>query len=456
LTLHYFKVLQRLQMKQERYGVRLCWAPSVRDPARTFFGRIESGKAQILAAALAKLPAKPTPPVAPTAENTAEPQPAKKWYRSEITDANAWTLGGGMNANYDVDIDFGTGYEWDGDTQAVTNAIEIFTDRPQSSVHRRIVGVPFPAPDDAGNKLRVKLHIDAPDWFGGPGIGFQVGATFQMPADPTALQNVENTVYADTFAAYQTALADWTDQVATATAKAQESAEDFAQRLSGHLSPLNEMVSQIVEQNFPADVRDECWEIDLWQKIFDWERATFMAYPGWWSSGESRDPLLDPSDFVNASWAKLYLPVRPGMEKLALRWIFGKALEQPLDAPIEARFDEIVADLRKYRTNVLGTPDEAAELTTECQEWEEKALCIAKWTDLMPTDGTHVEVVQGVTSAVDAITAKEIADAAELRTALLESEKRSAQLKDKALVHMTEPATVGVRIGMGTTDLETK
>ena len=80
-------------------------------------------------------------------------------------------------------------------------------------------------------------------------------------------------------------------------------------------------MSQVIERNFPASVRDERWEIDYWQRIFDWERASYDAYPSWWSRSSPRDPELDPSDFVNASWAELYLPVRPGLELAALRWI---------------------------------------------------------------------------------------------------------------------------------------
>lgn len=62
-------------------------------------------------------------------------------------------------------------------------------------------------------------------------------------------------------------------------------------------------------------VRYELWEIDFWQRVFDWEPASFVAYPSWWSGGDAREPELDPSDFLNASWAKLYIPSEP-----AQRW----------------------------------------------------------------------------------------------------------------------------------------
>jgi len=69
----------------------------------------------------------------------------------------------------------------------------------------------------------------------------------------------------------------------------------------------------------------------------------------------------------------------------------------------------------------------------------------------MSTDGTHLEVVQGATNAADDITQREIADAAELREALLESEKWSAKLKEQAHDQMTQPATIDVHVGAGDT-----
>jgi hypothetical protein len=138
------------------------------------------------------------------------------------------------------------------------------------------------------------------------------------------------------------------------------------------------------------------------------------------------------------------------MEVLALRWIFGKGIATRLSQAEESRFASLVEDMRNFRGTVLGAPEELAELTEECQEVKEASYCMATWTELMPSDGTHIEVIQGTTTGADAITAQEIADAAGLRTALVESEKRSATLKDKALDQMSEAATVEVQIGAGT------
>jgi hypothetical protein len=323
--------------------------------------------------------------------------------------------------------------------------ITVITKRKQEDVSRWVVGTPYSFQDGGANKLRVRVHIGAPVWVNGPSISFQVGATFNQDVTITE-HSTGDTKYADDLAAYRTALKAWTDQRDAALAAANEAADAFEKSMINGLSPINEMVSQVIELYFPASVRDECWEIDFWQRLFDWERAAFVAYPGWWSSGDARDPLLDPSDFINASWAKLYLPVKVGMERLALRWIFGKSLAVPLAPEVESRFDTLIKDLSKFRLDVLGAVDEVTELTNECQEAPEKYRCLATWDELMPTDGTHVEVVQGITTAADVITDQEIADAAGLREAVLESKKRAAKLKDKAYDQMTEPATIKVRV----------
>lgn len=445
LTLHYFKVLQRLKMMQERYGVRLCWAPSVKDPAFTFFEKIRKGRQHILDEAMKNLPPQPIEPAAPSSSGAPTSTTREtKSFISPIKDADKWNALGGQGADYDTDIPYDNGYTWDGNVSTVEASINVITDRPK--VSRGVKGIPYVIQNESGNNLRVCVHIGASEWLRGPGIKFQVGATFYK--DVTITQQAgENTKYNDDLADYRTRLKAWTDQRDATLAAANEAADAFEKRMADGLSPLNEMISQIIEQHFPPSVRDECWEIDYWQRLFDWERASFIAYPSWWSSGETRNPILDPSDFINASWAKLYLPVKVGMERFALRWIFGKTLAVPLAKEVESRFDVLVDDLRKFRLDELGAVDEVAELTKECQEAPEKYRCLATWIELMPTDGTHVEVVQGVTNAADAIKSQEIADAARLREAELESEKQSARLKDKAHDQMTHPATIEVHVG---------
>jgi hypothetical protein len=447
ITLNYFKVLQCLELKQERYGVRLCWAPAVKNPALTFYDKIRKGRQSILDDAAANIPPPPEEPKPSTeAGAPSTTTVGTKWVESELIAANSWHVDGGMRADYQVDLPQPDGFDWDEDTGAIESSLSIVSDRPHDTISRYLVGSPYAVQDDEGPKLRVTVRIEAPPWLGGPGIEFQLGARFRQQVTTTAQDN-QDTKYNDDLTAYRTALSDWTQKRDEAMAQAQTAANAFEQQMLQSLSPINEMVSQIIEQHFPPSVRDECWEIDYWQRLFDWERASFVAYPAWWSSVEARDPLLDPSDFLNASWAKLYLPVRAGMERLALRWIYGKAIVSPLAHDVEARIDALVKDVSGFRQKYFGTPDETAELTEECQAVDEQAYCIAAWQEVMPTDGTHLEVIQGFTTAADAITSREIDDAATLRTALIDNEQKRSTLKDKAASQITEPAKVIVRVG---------
>ena len=359
VTLHCFKVLQRIQLRQERYGARLCWAPSIKDPAQTFFDKIKKGRKAIIDQAKERLPLKPQEPPPPSSTGAGSTTKREtKTIVSPIMVADKWGLSGDMSADYDVDIVFDKDWSWDGDIAAIEQSISIMTKRPQDTVSRWVKGTPYAVTEDASSKLRVQIHIGAPSWLGGPGIKFQISANFVKDVTITGQQVAENTKYNDDLAAYRTALKEWTDNEATAMANAYAAGDEFEKALIAGLSPINEMISQVVEQHFPPSVRDECWEVDYWQRLFDWERASFATYPTWWSSVQARNPLLDPSDFINASWAKLYLPVRLGMERLALRWIFGKAVAIPLAKEVERRFDDVIEDLRKFRGNVLGAPEE--------------------------------------------------------------------------------------------------
>ncbi|WP_243300019.1 hypothetical protein [Bacillus litorisediminis] len=446
ITLHYFKVLQRLQMTQERYGARLCWAPNIENPAIKFFEKIQKGRQYIIDESLKKLPPMPVEPPAPGSSGSPTTTKTEtKIFYSSIREADKWGLSGDMSAEYQVDIPFTSDFSWDG--QVPNIKIQIITDREQKDVSRWVVGMPYPAEGSSGQVLRVTIHIGAKMWIMGPGISYQVGATFTKNTTITE-QTGENTIYNDALADYRIRLKEWTDLRDAALAQANDEADAFEKRMVETLSPVNEMVSQVIEKYFVPGVRNELWEIDYWQRLFDWERAAFVAYPSWWSGGEMRKPTVDPSDFINASWAKLYLPVRVGMEHHALRWIFGKSVALPLSQEEEDKFDEVVNQLNTYRSEVIGSVDEVAPLTKAGQEAPEPFRSLATWYELMPTDGTHIEVMQGATSAADSVTTKEIDDASELRRIVLEGEKLSNQLKDKAQKEMKNPSS-SVHVGIG-------
>ncbi|MBQ1066101.1 hypothetical protein [Micromonospora sp. D75] len=444
ITLHYFKVLQRLELAHERYGARVCWAPTIKDPALAFAQKITGGRQRIRDNAVAALPPMPVKPERPPRGAPAAVE-TRVVYSAVVT-LDKWGFTGDMSADYDIDVTLDAGWEWDGNVDTIRQNLNLITRRPPTAIAAQVVGVPVVTEADGRPVLRVRIHVGAASWLGGPGAQAQIAAGFRRT--PTVVdQTADDAAYNALVAGYLTDLQEWQDRRDAALAAAETAGDEFEARLRAGFSPVNEMVSQIVEAHFPASVRDEAWEIDFWHRVFDWERASFVAYPGWWSGGDARAPERDPGDFVNASWAKLYLPVRAGMELAALRWIFGKVVATRLAPEVERELEAFVDELTAYRAGHLGTGDEMPELSTECQDVPERVYCLAKWTELMPTDGTHLEVVQGVTTAADEVTAKEISDAEALRAALLDGEVQTNRLRTRAYDQMTEPADVDIRLG---------
>jgi hypothetical protein len=451
LTLLYFKVMQRLKLAQERYGVRLCWAISVKDPASVFAGKLQAAREAAVAEALSMLSPEPQPPMAPPASGQTTPTPQREYgvAASEVRAADKWGFSGDMSADYPVDINIPEGFRWDGDMTKVH--VTLYSKRPAHTIGGSIKGLPIMV---NGSTLRVTVHIGAGVWFGGPGIDYQVqvGTVKETPLPERASQDE---AYNNAVLSYQTAHRDWEDKREAALAAGRAEGERRVQEMRAQLSPVNEMIGQLIEREFPPSHRDEVWEIDQWQRMFEWQRATYITYPSWWAGGTTRDPLADPDDFVNASWVKLYLPVRLGHERPALRWIFGKKTDGPLDAQAEAQFDAVIEDLEQYRESTFGSSDEHQPLLQDCQEVEDAFACLAQWEEYLPTDGTHLEVVQGSTSAAAEHLAQELADAQSLRAGILAREHAETEITEKAATLMKGNATVSIQIGPGGSDATT-
>lgn len=448
IALHYFKILQFVEMRHERYGLRLGWMPSVKDPAAGFFKQILAGKAQILSDAELSLPKKPEfKAFGPQGVTTTL---LEKWFASPITDVGTGDGAGSIRTDVDVEVAFDEGWEWDGSVAGI-DVIKLGP-RPIQNYDAYVVGLPLVVPSSigtgSGSALRVVVHVGAgvENQLPHRRMQFQINVRFtklvqtNLPANTATTQEVE----------YSTALREWETKCEELRAAARKAAADWEAVMLRNLNPVVEMVGQLMKSLFPPNVRDEAWEIDLWQKIFELERASYVPYPGWWADSPLRDPTRDPSDFINASWARVYLPVRVGMERLALRWIHGRTT-RALDAATEARFDAIEADLKQYRKDRFG--DETEIMDPQANGgFREKYDTIAVWNDVMPTDGTHLEVLQASTMAADEMTLKDAEVASQLREALVESQKQDARLKSKAFDKMSDPSSVEVRISTGTPD----
>jgi hypothetical protein len=187
VTLHYFKVLQHLEMTHERYGVRLGWMPFVKDPAAGFFDQVTAGRAAIINEAEATLPGKPADPTVAQAVVTGGSQaPAQKWFSSEPTPIGTGAADGSMSGDFTIDVSFDDGWEWN---REVPIQIDKIGDRPKDMYDASVKGNPVVvrAVGSAGSALRVVVHVGAgADAFKRRQMEVQVSASFvATPAQAT-------------------------------------------------------------------------------------------------------------------------------------------------------------------------------------------------------------------------------------------------------------------------------
>lgn len=444
LDVHYFKIMQRLGLTQERYGARLCWAPAVKDPAKGVHDRIAKETAAILERALAsvELPARPIEPAmdapAPKVqESAAVTVPDDVWARGNAYD---------LSDEIDVAVPIPTDYVWDEDVDFVAQNTRVWAVAVDRGWGWNLEGKPW----IQDGQLMVRVHVGC-DWkIAGRRGDIHIQAVARFIGDPEKLSED----YKQAYAQWQIELTKWQAEVEAKLAepRAQAAIQAAARKeaLLATLDPAAELIERVVT-TFPEENVNEPWEIEIWSQIFEWERASWMLYPAWWSSSDTRDWALPASDFLNASWAKLYVPVRPGFERIALRWMTTKALGAPVDASREAAFAQIESELSSYRTESFGDPLETP--TDADGSFEEQVLVLGKWEDILPTDGTHAEVVQGMTSAIDAYAAAEITDARRARSLAVSNEEQDVELKKRAVAQAGTKTPMNVNVEIATEPL---
>jgi hypothetical protein len=425
IQLQFFKILQLLEMSQERYGVRLCWTPTVKDPAFSFAERIRRGKEDIINRELKTMdiPPKPQPATSglPKQFETAPP----------VDTSSKWSPSCNMRFEFDVPIKMESGYVWNKDIDFVENNVQLLVQNVNRPYWSKVVGSPW----QDGDTLYVKVHIGVEDKvpFGGCGKIYIVARAIGVPTPPPAQMQE-----------WQNKLNEWQTIVNNLTQEARErgikNADAWEQDVMKRLNPIEEITQKIVRHHNEANPPDENWEIDSWRTIFDWSSASFLLYPGWWSDNTTKDYTKDATDFLNASWAKLYLPIKIGYEHLALRWIFGKSMDT-LDEAKESVFNKIINDLNTFRDTHFGPKETNIVNAGECGNLTEKYLCLGRWNDLLPTDGTHIEVIQSTTSACDQHTQKEL-------DALLDNELQNSELKKKISAALKVPLTGSININI--------
>jgi hypothetical protein len=184
--------------------------------------------------------------------------------------------------------------------------------------------------------------------------------------------------------------------------------------------------------NFDVDLMNApCSMLDDIRNIFEWDELAIEYLP-WWltaSGRENRESLrqrflelpgdvqsrVAMKDWLVSSMVRVYLPVKPGHEKDVLWWT-------QLDDEPQHYLEQSLDDFVQWRQNQFGalpytlpTYDEvlAIEAATATptgsngwfHDWEKprnKFTVLDEWSELLPTDGVHIEPALSQDGSMDA------------------------------------------------------
>ncbi|MFY9264587.1 MAG: hypothetical protein WAO61_04075 [Solirubrobacterales bacterium] len=437
IDVQYFKVMQRLELSHERYGARLCWAPAVPEPGLHLFAQLEAAKRAVYAKAdQASAGARPQQPQPPTSGGVGAPRVLTA---SEVAN-NFDPVWGGQRYDYIVNIDAPTGYEWFPDRDIVRNSLKF------SFSGRRPAGAEVTSVLPTPTGVKIVVHVGVEDnanpfkssyWEARGTASFVVSARFVAESSAAAGANDQ---YRKDMEAWRAANVQWeaTDKDIKEAALKEADAEWEVKRkeILASVNVMHETIGAIVNATFlPKNGLVNVRDIDFWQDLFDWKNAAMRLYPAWWAHRESRDPDGPPDSFVNASWARLYLPIKVGFEDVALRWIYDRVMFGKASASTEQLISRVTNDLDGYRKQNFGSRDEivlGSPNNGNCATASEKFTCLGKWEETIPTDGTHAEVMQATSSAADDYARDQLSDADAERAERLERTRRENQLIEAA------------------------
>lgn len=354
LMLNFYRVYQQYQVFHERWGARACWAPCVQEPGRDLqiqWKKLEDGWQKYLNDVNTWMP--PDMPPAPAGQSlqsqwSEKVRPGWFGYRDDVQ----------------------TGIDIPQNTVLLTIAFEKDPGMTWGSVDWPSKHL-NPGPGATGHQ-DVWWHIGLKD------CNFVEGCP-----ESWGMLRTDYVVSADV-AATKT----WNDLLRTkrdAELKKRQDEVDAQraaarQTLQINFDPWSELMRRIVAEKLTPDRYGNCTEVYLWHTVFEWDAASFQLFPNWWSGQPPDDSQSTLTTFLNASWARIYVPIRPGQEQIAFQLIYGS---------VDAQLQAYIQDLDTYRTQSFGSPG------------KETVIRIAAWEELMPTDGTFTEAILGQCEAAD-------------------------------------------------------
>jgi hypothetical protein len=158
---------------------------------------------------------------------------------------------------------------------------------------------------------------------------------------------------------------------------------------------------------------------DQLRNIFDWNEVVIEYLPWWLTelgagnyeqlrAGLYNLPIdLDVNayleDYLISSRARIYLPISPGYEQMAIALMTGP-VSQPFQTLIaefnqfrQSRYGRIDHPLPDFESvssplNTIATGHNAADWDNSFEKPQRKFEVLAQWAELFPTDGVHGEI----------------------------------------------------------------
>jgi len=184
--------------------------------------------------------------------------------------------------------------------------------------------------------------------------------------------------------------------------------------------------------NFGVDSIDvPCSLLDDIRNIFEWDEVA-VEYLPWWltaSGRQNREDLRQRllrlpgdvqtqvvlKDWLIASMARVYLPIKPGHEKDVLWWA-------QLNDEARHYMEQCLNDFTQWRQNQFGpipyalptyeevlaikpataTPAGSDQWLNDWERPRQKFMVLDEWAELLPTDGVHIEPALSEDGSADA------------------------------------------------------
>ncbi|EDM74938.1 hypothetical protein PPSIR1_20879 [Plesiocystis pacifica SIR-1] len=408
------RVMQVRHVSHERYDMRLCWSPSIPSPAKNF-STVSSGKTKTLGefrAALADL--EPQPGEIGFAKKPADEivtigpidltkiQDDKEGteqlvleegmaYAELLDDSIVFT---NKHGNYAIAFRYhdGTRHYWGSMSQSELK--KWF----EPDIEPNDTKLPEPGTEASQGTVRLSFRYLLSNDVFSPG---HAKVEFKVRLEPTEQRKQ----------AWHNAVEQWRDEQAQVQYGLQE--EELAtleSEIGEDTLVPSQLMNRIIDRYFQS-LRDGDFDsVELLHRVFEWEELQATLYAPWWDGDTDNDASASQTEFWNASWAKLYIPVRAGFEREAVLLLirFG-ALEPstPVLGSVEARVNSLPADRAALRDpatfdgaaiHALLTSPQQIELTERdadswTQSFEEQSgfTVLNSFLITLPTDGVDIE-----------------------------------------------------------------